>query len=149
MKKDLIILSFFTFILLPLNLNYSQIITAGIGNWSAAASWVGGNIPDSTSDVIIASGHTITIDDANAVCKNITFQDTLGFLAMGSSSSVMSVYGNFTLVSSSSYKSFTAWPDGAKIKFKGDAVQTLSRVEYDWQVLLHSMKWILINGAEW
>ena len=45
---------------------------------------------------------------------------------MGSSSSILSVYGDYTLVPSNSYKSFTAWPDGAKIKFKGDAVQTLS-----------------------
>ena len=125
--KRTIILFFICFSISSfVNKNYAQITSAGSGNWSSSSTWVGGILPDSTTNVVIASGHTVTIDNANANCKNISFQDTLGFLSMGSSSSILSVYGDYTLVPSNSYKSFTAWPDGAKIKFKGDAVQTLS-----------------------
>lgn len=116
----------FALLLLFMTSNFAQITSITSGNWSSPSTWALGSIPDSTTDVIIGSGHTVTIDNENAMCKNISFTDTLGFLAMGTSSSVLSVYGDYSLVSSHSYKSFSAWPDGAKIKFKGDAVQTLS-----------------------
>lgn len=116
----------FVLLLLLITSNFAQITSISSGNWSTPSTWAFGVIPDSTTDVIIGSGHTVTIDNENAMCKNISFTDTLGFLAMGSSSCVLSVYGDYSLVPSHSYKSFSAWPDGAKIKFKGDAVQTLS-----------------------
>ncbi len=126
MKRYFILFCTYAVVVFSLNDSYAQITSAMSGNWSSSSTWIGGVVPDSTTDIIIASGHTITIDNTNAACKNISFQDTLGFFAMGSPTSVLSVYGNYTLIPSHSYKSFTSWPDGAKIKFKGDAIQTLS-----------------------
>ncbi len=126
MRKYFIVFVINLLFFILLKNNYAQITSIASGDWSSPSTWAFGVVPDSISNIVIASGHTITIDNANAACNNISFQDTLGFLAMGSASSVLSVFGDYTLFPSHSYKSFTAWPDGAKIIFKGDAVQTLS-----------------------
>jgi len=107
----------------------AQITSNGSGNWSSGSTWVGGIVPDSTQNVIIASSNTIIVDNANAACNSISFTDTSSHLSMGNSASVLSVYGNFTLFSTA-HKVFpfsAYWPAGAKIKFVGGAAtQTLS-----------------------
>jgi hypothetical protein len=104
---------------------YADITSAGSGNWSDVLTWSGGTVPTSTDNVVIAIGHTVTIDNASAVCNSISFGDATAHLIMGSASSVLSVYGNFTLFSTS-HSVFSAWTAGAKIKFVGGATQTLS-----------------------
>jgi hypothetical protein len=103
----------------------STIISLNGGNWSSPATWVGGTVPGSSDNVIIDSGKTIIIDDPNAACENISFENSTAHLSMNNSSSVLSVYGDFVL-GSSTHQVFTTWPSGAKIKFKGTApAQTL------------------------
>ncbi len=82
------------------SLSFSQTITsAASGNWSDGATWGGGTAPTFVNDVVISSGHTLTIDGNTAQCNNLTFGDATAHLAMGTSSSILSVYGNFTLAS--------------------------------------------------
>jgi hypothetical protein len=128
---------FFTLILTSLCLVFvgstmAQTITsAGSGNWSSGSTWVGGNVPDSTQNVVIAASNIIVINDGTAACNSISFADTSSHLVMGYASSVLSVYGNFTLFSTGHKvfpsSSWYSWPTSAKIKFVGGAAtQTLS-----------------------
>jgi hypothetical protein len=125
MKKIYVvpILVWIVFICLSFNA-YAQITSVQSGNWSDPTSW-GGTVPTLNDNVVIAVGNQVTIDNS-ADCNSIAFGDTSSHLLMGSAASILNVYGNFTLASIT-HRVFSAWPEGAKIKFTGPApVQTLS-----------------------
>ncbi len=98
----------------------SMVSTIATGNWSSTSIWNTGELPSSTDNIIISSGHTITIDDANAVCQNLSFGASTSHIVLGSASSVLSVYGNFTYFATT-HQVFTTWTAGAKLKFTGSA----------------------------
>ncbi|MEI6684174.1 MAG: hypothetical protein WCO44_16210 [Bacteroidota bacterium] len=52
------------------------------GNWNATSTWVGGNVPSASDDVIIADGTTVTLDN-NAFCNSLVVGGgTSGVLAI-------------------------------------------------------------------
>ena len=50
--------------------------STGTGNWTSAASWIGGVVPTINDDVIIAAGSTITLN-TNVSLKSLTINGTL------------------------------------------------------------------------
>jgi hypothetical protein len=102
---------------------YGQITSEQSGNWSSTTTWTGGVVPTSANDVMISVDHVVNIDVNNAECNSISFGDETSKLAM-LSNAVLNIYGNFTIKDTSNH--FWSWEPGAKIKFTGSAVQTLS-----------------------
>jgi hypothetical protein len=72
MKGKLIILSMLTLLCFQ-SMMYAAVITSTqSGNFSDPATWVGG-APAQYDDIVIATGHTVTLD-ANVEVFNITIQ---------------------------------------------------------------------------
>jgi len=115
MKKIALIL-----VLVVSFLHATEIETAQSGNWNESATWTGGTVPASEQDVKIGAGHVIAIINADAACKTLTFGDETAKLNLSTSSSVLSVYGDFT-PDTTAHVPFSYWEDGAKLCFVGVA----------------------------
>lgn len=48
------------------------ITSAGSGNWNSGATWSGGQVPTCTDNITIVTGHTVTVNSASNVSKNLT-----------------------------------------------------------------------------
>ncbi len=88
-------------------------ISNGSGNWNNPATWSCGFVPTAADDVIIANGHTITIDTA-AVALNLTVgQGTSGVLQYDpATAQSLTVGGNVTVAAGGT---FQANPAGAVV----------------------------------
>jgi len=65
--------------------NFTVTITsAQSGDWNSTSTWVGGAVPDSIDNVVIAAGHTVTVT-AGATCRKVNFTGTGGTLTVNSS----------------------------------------------------------------
>lgn len=73
----------------------AAITSAGSGNWSAGATWVGGVAPTSADTVTIASGHTVTLDAVGCACTSVTTAGT-GTLTCTTSANWDFTLGNAT-----------------------------------------------------
>ncbi|MBD3179316.1 MAG: T9SS type A sorting domain-containing protein [Candidatus Latescibacteria bacterium] len=96
------------------------------GSWTDGSTWVGGVVPDSTDNVVIQSGDTVSVDNSNAMCRDISFTGNDANIDMNANS-MLTVYGDFTIFSVDHCVFEAGWSaTDAYIKFAGSAVQTLS-----------------------
>ncbi len=72
-------------------MSYAQITSAQNGNWSDASTWVGGVVPGASDNVVIADGHTVTIDIPNATCNDLT---VAGYIYFSNTTSGMGLVVN-------------------------------------------------------
>src|SRR3990172_3617634 len=112
MKQIFILLS----LLLFASTSFAQITSAGSGDWSNTATWVGNVVPSASSGVTIANGHTVTVD-VDASCTGLT-TNSGGTLTMGTGGT-LHVGGNFL-----NNGTFTA--DSRLVEFNGVGLQTIN-----------------------
>ncbi|MDP2113913.1 MAG: G8 domain-containing protein, partial [Bacteroidota bacterium] len=81
--------------------------TANGGNWSNAATWVGGSVPVAGDDVIIANGATVTIDADSPALGSLTIgQGSSGILQFDAiSGKTVTVSGIVTIHSGGTFRS--------------------------------------------
>ena len=73
--------------------------SAGSGYWTNSATWSGGTVPANGDDVVIASGHSVTVDVATASLNSLTNNGTLTFAGWPSTvltATVVQVNGTIT-----------------------------------------------------
>jgi len=124
-KREIVTL--FTLLMISVSLP-AQISSAGNGNWSETSTWIGGIIPTSDDNVIVAAGDTVIVD-VEASCKDISFGDDAARLGLDAN---LNIYGNFNRYDTSVnpfYAGGNLWSEGAKMVFAGGAeIQTINNL---------------------
>lgn len=84
-----------------------QPIAAG-GNWSDAATWVGGQVPSPGDNVVVPDGVTLNVDVSSSI-NNLTIgQGTSGVLSFTTSFTALSISGNLTVNSGGRFNGYTS-----------------------------------------
>ena len=79
------------------------------GLWSATTTWVGGVVPTSTSDVIIADGATVTIDISTTIVSLTVGQGVSGVLQYETTTArTVTVGGSVTIAVGGTFKTGAA-----------------------------------------
>jgi hypothetical protein len=106
------------------NVAFSQITsTPAGGNWNSTSTWVGGTVPGSADDVIIADGATVTIN-ANASALSITVgQGTSGILQFEQNSARgFLVEGDVTVAAGGTFRSSLAGAQTGHLLLVGGSI---------------------------
>jgi hypothetical protein len=137
----------YSFAISPSSIGARFAVTTGNWNgsiWAATSDGAAGSAPAPTSlnNVTVNAGVTVTVNTSAAECGSMSFGSTTSKLAFASGS-ILSVYGDFTLAVTT-HNAFSSWAGGAKIAFKGNALQTISGFG-DFNADNSSMKEVTIN----
>ncbi|MBK7142543.1 MAG: hypothetical protein IPH75_10725 [bacterium] len=103
-----------------------QAISAQSGSWTNPTTWLGNAIPEETDDVLIMSGHTISVDDTMAFCEDLTFGGADALIDMNAKSR-LTIYGNMTLFNETHNVFSAGWSaDSAYVMLAGNLPATLA-----------------------
>jgi hypothetical protein len=100
------------------------IITRTGGNWGTTTNWPGDILPDTVDNVMIAAGHTMTVNTASDKCFKLSFENSTSKIAF-TASGTLNIYGDLAPFSST-HDMVSSWANGGVLKFTGGAKQTVS-----------------------
>jgi hypothetical protein len=98
----------------------STITSATSGGWNNPATWVGGIVPTSDNDVVIAPGHTVQVDCNTARCQNILVDGVLTYSST-STTQLLHIMGDATVSASGTIFSGNG-TTGKRMYFGGNLV---------------------------
>ena len=99
----------------------AQITSTNLGGlWKSPGTWVGGSLPTSSDDAVIANGAIVTVDTA-VTLKSLTIgQGTSGILQWGTLTNTVTVSGNVLINSGASFLLYTASATSATLIVGGN-----------------------------
>jgi acetyl esterase len=103
------------FVTLLSRITFADITSLATGKWNAPGTWVGGVVPGAGDNVIIAAGHTVTLDVTNAQCNDLTIMGSSAILQFAIDGTVtgITVYGNILINSGGRLRANTRSVAGA------------------------------------
>ena len=95
------------------------------GEWWDDFTWSTETVPTASADVQIVSGHTVSIEDASAECRSLSFEDATASLVL-TPHSQLDVYGDFAAAGGTHDAFGAGWSEtDATLRFTGAANQRL------------------------
>ena len=96
-----------------------QIVSVQSGQWRSPSTWANSLVPTASDDVLIAAGHTVSVDDSSSRCHALSFADTSAHIDMNAYSR-LNIYGDFSLAGVTHNVFSAGWsPDSAFVYFVG------------------------------
>ncbi|MEO5642302.1 MAG: PKD domain-containing protein [Bacteroidia bacterium] len=101
-------------------------ISVTTGNWSQANTWNLNSVPGANDNVIIANGHTVTVNINNTACHNLTIgqNGAASFLQMGNNNNAraMTIWGNVTVAANGTLRANPASNTTHTLRIYGNIV---------------------------
>ncbi len=112
MKQILSILTLCAFCILTAQ---AQISSARSGAWNADSTWTGGIVPSVHSNVVIAAGHTVTLNTTSAECNDLSLNGSNAKLrfAVDGTGTGLTVFGNLLISNGALLRVESRAPAGA------------------------------------
>ncbi len=105
----LVLLHLFALLVISaISIQAGTITSKATGNWNSVSTWDSGVIPTADDDVIIANGHTVSLDSTlTYYCKSLTVgkgsSGKLQYAANANASTTLIISGNFTLATGAQF----------------------------------------------
>jgi hypothetical protein len=106
----------------------ATITSAKSGLWSNPSTWVGGVVPNSTNNVVIAAGHAVSHDFNVTRVQNLTVNGK--FTAANVNSGVVQAFGNVTVANTGIYNAYSASGVGFTRLYVGGSILNNGQMDF-------------------
>lgn len=105
----------------------TTITSAATGNWNVGGTWVGGVVPTSDNNVVIAAGHTVTSNVNIARMQNLTINGTMNY-SSATATLLNCIQGDLTINAGGAYNSF--FSTTGKRTYLGGSISNAGTIDF-------------------